>query len=83
MLGRVLAEARDLAIMEPYHAHWNRAADILAEPFMPSDEDRPILQAALALALAFETWQLLVDKHRLSDDQAVELVTRLICKQEQ
>jgi len=83
MLGRILAEARDLAIMEPYHAHWNRAADILAEPFMPSDEDRPILQAALALALAFETWQLLVDKHRLSDDQAVELVTRLICKQEQ
>jgi AcrR family transcriptional regulator len=80
MLGRVLAEARDLAIMEPYHAHWNRAADILAEPFMPSDEDRPILQAALALALAFETWQLLVNKNRLSDDQAVELVTRLICK---
>ncbi len=80
MLGRVLAEARDLAIMEPYHAHWNRAADILAEPFKPSDKDRPILKAALALALAFETWQLLVNMQHLSDVQAVEIVTRMICK---
>ena len=30
MMSRVIADARDLPIMAPYHAHWRRAAEILA-----------------------------------------------------
>ncbi len=77
MMKRVLAEARDLAIMDPYHAHWRRAAGILAEPWSGSAREKALLKAALALSLAFDTWHLLVRVQRLSDDQAIELMMRL------
>ena len=32
MIGHVLADARDHPVMKPYHALWNRAADILLQP---------------------------------------------------
>ena len=79
MMARVLSEARDLPIMEPYHAHWRRAAEILAEPWSTSMRDKALLNAALALTLAFETWHLLVRSERLSDVQAIELMMRLTC----
>lgn len=78
MMSSVLPEARDLAIMKPYHAHWRRAAEVLAEPFAPSPEERPALEAGLALALDFHTWHMLVQCHRLSVDAAINLATRLV-----
>ena len=78
MLARVLPEARDLAIMEPYHRHWDKAAEILAQPFEVSREDGSVLKAALALALSFETWRLLAVRHGLSDEQAVGVTIRLV-----
>ena len=79
MMIQVLAEARDLPIMDPYHAHWRRAADILADPWSASARDKAPLNAALALALAFDTWHLLVRAQRLTDNQAIELMIRLTC----
>lgn len=78
MMSRVLPEARNLEIMEPYHAHWRRAVEILAEPLNPSPKERPALEAGLALALDFETWRLLVHDHHLSEDAAINLVTKLV-----
>ena len=31
MFSRVLADARDNPVVEPYHAHWRHAADVLGE----------------------------------------------------
>jgi AcrR family transcriptional regulator len=78
MMSSILPDAWELEIMEPYRAHWRRAVEILAEPYDPSPERRPVLFAALALALDFRTWHLLVHTHRLSQDSAVELVARLV-----
>jgi hypothetical protein len=77
MMTRVLAEARDHPVMAPYHAHWQRAADILAATWPLSGKRKAMLKAALALALSFDTWRLLVRSRRLTDDQAVELMMRL------
>lgn len=79
MMAQVLAEARDLPIMEPYHAHWRHAAEVLAEPWSASITDKVLLNAGLALALTFETWHLLVRAEGLTDDRAIELMMRLTC----
>jgi AcrR family transcriptional regulator len=77
MMTRVLAEARDLPVMVPYHTHWQRAADVLAGAWPASARRKAVLKAALALALSFDTWHLLVRSQRLTDDQAIELMMRL------
>jgi len=79
MMTRVLAEARDLPVMTPYHAHWNRAADILAAPWPAPGRRKKPLKAALALALSFDTWHFLVREQRLTVDQAIEMMMRLTC----
>lgn len=77
MMTRVLAEARDLPIMAPYHDHWERATDILSAAWPASGLHKKLLKAALALALSFDTWHCLVREQRLTDDQAIELMVRI------
>jgi AcrR family transcriptional regulator len=79
MMTRVLAEARDLPIMIPYHTHWKRAADILSADWPVSARRKALLKAALALALSFDTWHFLVRGQRLTDNQAIELMIRMTC----
>jgi len=45
MMSRVIADARDLPIMAPYHAHWRRAVDILAAAW-PAKRRSKLLRAA-------------------------------------
>lgn len=78
MMTQVLAEARDLPIMEPYDAHWRRAVEILAEPWSATGSDENLLKAALALALTFDTWRLLVRTRKLTEDEAIALMMRLV-----
>jgi AcrR family transcriptional regulator len=78
MMAGVLADARAHPVVAPYHAHWQRAAAVLAAAWPPAARRSALLKAALALALSFQTWQLLVRAQRLTDDQAVELMMRLV-----
>ena len=77
MISMALAEARDLPVMAPYHAFWNRAAAILAAAWHLRGRRRSNLQAAIALALSFETHRTLTREQDLSDDKAIELMIRL------
>ncbi len=77
MMNRVLAEVRDYPVMKPYHAHWQRAVDVLVVGSRARGRRRTLLRAGIALALSFDTWRTLVRDHELSDDQAVELMLRL------
>lgn len=79
MMSRVYTEARDLPVMGPYHAHWRRAADILVAGWSLKGRRKALLRAAIALALEYETWRTLIQDHRLTDDQAIELMLRLTC----
>lgn len=77
MMTRVLAEARDLPVMLPYHRHWQRAADVIEAAWPESVHRNGLLKAALTLALSFDTWRLLVRSQGLTDDQAIELMMRI------
>lgn len=79
MMSRVLRDARDHPVVEPIHAHWRRAAEVLLEPFHARGRRRTALRAAIALALAFETWRLLACEQGLGDREAADVALRLVC----
>lgn len=72
-----LAEARDASMMVPYHDYWNRAAETLVAAWRVRGRRRACLKAAIALALSFDTHRTLTREQRLSDEQAITLMTRL------
>lgn len=77
MMSHVLADARDHPVMAPYHEHWQRATDVLVEPWSVRGRERKTLRAAIALALSFDTWRTLSQEHGLTDRQAVKLMLSL------
>lgn len=77
MFTHVLADARDHPVMAPYHQHWRHAVDILLEPRPVRGRQRKALRAAIALALRFDTWRTLSEEHKLTDADAIDLMSRL------
>ena len=51
----------------------------LADGWPEQTREKTALKAALALALSFDTWQLLIRFSDLSDGEAVNLMMRLVC----
>lgn len=78
MISHVLADARGHPVMAPYHAHWRRVVEVLAEPFTARGRQAKLVRAAVALALSFDAWRLLVREQRLPEDEAVGLMVRLV-----
>jgi len=76
MMSSVLPELGDSPLVEPYRAHWRHAVEVLAGAW-PQSARSPELAAAIALALRFDTWALLVREHGLNDAQAVGLMLQL------
>lgn len=77
MISRVLADARDHPVMQPYHDHWRHAAEIVAGGRGARGRQLRLLRAGIALALSFDTWRALVREQGLSQEQAVEVAARL------
>lgn len=80
MIARVIDEVRDSPVIEPYEAHWRRAAEVLLDAWPDPAGHDALLRAAVGLALRFETWQTLTRHQRLSDAQAIDLMLRLTCE---
>ena len=78
MSAHVLRDMRDDPVLDPYHRHWERAADILATGWGARARRRQMLTAAIAVSLSFDTWRMLVRDHGLSQDEAVEVALRLV-----
>jgi len=66
------------ALNAPYFAKWEEMRDVLAAGRGARGRRRHILLAALEHALALETWESLVRRSGLSDEEAVELLTGLV-----
>ncbi len=77
MISHVLADARDHPVMAPYHAHRQRAADVLTAPWRARGHRRALLRAGIALALSFDTWRTLTHEQGLTDDEALDVMVRL------
>ena len=78
MIGMALAEARERDIMAPYHAYWDHAAETLAAAWGRRGRRRAELEAAIAVALSFDTYRTLTREQGLSDERATELMARIV-----
>ncbi len=66
-------------IMRPIVEHWERMQRALAlgwEP--PNSHSETLLLGAIGLALDFQSWRTMVRKQGITDEQAVELMVRMV-----
>jgi len=77
MIAMALAEARELPIMTPYHDFWDSAAETLVAAWRIRGRRRSNLEAAIGLALSFDTHRTLTRDQHLTQDQSIELMIRL------
>ncbi len=63
---------------EPYLQHWNRMRYVLVTGWVAQDRQLELLLAALGHALDFQTWRSLVRQQGLGDEQAVELMVKMV-----
>ena len=80
MIHLALADVADSPIMQSYHDHWRRAADVIVSAWRLRGRARSLLRAAVGHAIVFPTWYSLVRDQGLSDEDAVELMHRLTCE---
>ena len=74
---RDVADVPELAeVLGPYFAKWDEIKRVLEHGWPHPDANR--VSAAIALAIAFPTWKLLVRDQRLSPDAAIELMNGMV-----
>jgi hypothetical protein len=65
-------------IMKPIFGHWEKMKEALCAGWETSGGPKPALVGAIGLALDFQTWRTMVRKQGMNDEQAVELMTRMV-----
>jgi AcrR family transcriptional regulator len=73
-------------VLKPLIAHWERMKEILATAW-EVNEERPqqqqqqlllLLRGAIGVALDFQTWRTMLREQDLTDEQAIELMVRMV-----
>lgn len=77
MMTRALADLPDSPVVKPYIDFWADAAEIVASGWKFRGKKRSLLRAIAGHALSFDTWRSLVRYQGLTDEQAIEIMTRL------
>ena len=65
-------------IMKPIFAHWERMKETLAVGWQSPEVPPQPLLGAIGLALDFQTWRTMVRNQGLTDEQALELMVRMV-----
>jgi len=66
-------------IMRPIIDHWEQMQRALAAGWKShTSHSRPLLLGAIGLALDFQSWRTMVRKQDMTDEQAVELMVRMV-----
>lgn len=66
-------------IMRPIIDHWEQMQRALAAGWKSHiSHSRPLLLGAIGLALDFQSWRTMVRKQDMTDEQAVELMVRMV-----
>jgi AcrR family transcriptional regulator len=66
-------------IMRPIIQHWERMHRALAVGWKTHNgQSEPMLLGAIGLAVDFQSWRTMVRKQGMSDEQAIELMVRLV-----
>jgi|AP12_2_1047962.scaffolds.fasta_scaffold35094_1 AcrR family transcriptional regulator len=78
MVGQALAVMADHPVMEQYQSYWRRAAEVIGSAWKLRGRGRELLRAAIRHAIGFPTWRSLVRDQKLSDAEAITLMSRLV-----
>jgi AcrR family transcriptional regulator len=66
-------------ILRPIVEHWERMQRALAMGWeIHNNHTPPLLQGAIGLAIDFQNWRTMVRKQGMTDEQAVELMARMV-----
>ncbi len=67
-------------VLKPMFAHWERMKEILATAWEVTEErpQQQLLRGAVGVALDFQTWRTMVRGQGLTDEQAIELMVRMV-----
>jgi hypothetical protein len=68
-------------VLKPLFAHWERMKEILATAWEVSEErsqQQQVLRGAIGVALDFQTWRTMVRGQGLTEEQAIELMVRMV-----
>ena len=72
------AREADAEIMGPIYAHWERMGETLAAGWGSAEAYPRLRLGAIGLALDFQTWRAMARTQGLSDEQAIELMVRMV-----
>src|SRR5215207_437452 len=82
MIANLIRDAQVMPLVlemaQPYFQHWERMRYVLATGWGVEDERLALLLGALGHALDFQTWRSLVRQQGLGDEQAVELMVKMV-----
>lgn len=78
MIGQALAAMAGHPVMKGYREHWDRAVGVIAAAGRVRGRQRELVRAAIGHAIGFPTWRSLVRDQGLSDEEAADLMVRLL-----
>ena len=78
--GDAEVNANTREVLKPMFAHWERMKETLVTAWEVSEEkpQQQLLRAAIGVALDFQTWRTMVREQDLTDEQAIELMVRMV-----
>ncbi len=77
--GEAEVNAAVREVLKPIAARWERMRETLAVGWeVPNGTARTLLGATIGLALDFQTWRTMVREQGLSDEQAIEVMARMV-----
>ena len=65
-------------LLEPFFMKWDAVTDMLVGKFTADKDQSTLLRPVIALAIHFQTWRTLIHEQGLEDDQAVEVMVKMI-----
>ena len=77
--GEAEVNANLREVLKPMAAQWERMRDVLRVGWeVPDGASDKLLGATIGVALDFQTWRTMVREQRLSDEEAIEVMARMV-----
>jgi AcrR family transcriptional regulator len=77
--GEAEVNANVREVLKPMAAHWERMREVLCVGWeVPDGASEKLLWATIGVALDFQTWRTMVREQCLSDEEAIEVMARMV-----
>ena len=77
--GEAEVNANVREVLKPMAAHWERMREVLCAGWeVPDGASEKLLGATIGVALNFQTWRTMVREQCLSDEEAIEVMARMV-----